>query len=85
MQAEGRTPISEKQISVEFPATVQESLSERAGIVGKMTAANAASTYMRVAYLHPEWTPEQVQAEVDTIKGEDGIPLDFPDTYRPQV
>lgn len=46
--------------------------SEQAATLNLLNSAKAASIETRVKYLHPDWEPDQVVAEVARIKAEDG-------------
>lgn len=58
---------------VEFPAAVQPSLAEVAGSVTLLANAMAASVRTRVRMVHPDWTTEQIDAEVEAVLRENGL------------
>lgn len=58
------------QPRVEFPASAQPTQSELASSLQMLNAAQAVSTFTRVKMLHPDWTDEQVSAEVTLILDE---------------
>lgn len=62
-------------VEVTFPEAVQPTLSELAATAKALADAKAASTYVLVATVHPDWSPTQVQTEVDRIVGE-STPVD---------
>ena len=45
-------------------------LGERAETVNQAMLSDSMSAYTRVAYLHPEWSDEQINDEVDLLRGE---------------
>src|SRR5699024_6123140 len=54
----------EAEISVEMPDNSQPDVSQMADILERLERAGAVSTQTKVALLHPDWTPEQVEEEV---------------------
>jgi hypothetical protein len=64
---------------VTFADSIQESLGEMGEALSKIAQAQAASTDTKVRWLHPDWTEEQIQKEVEEINKEQGITIDGPD------
>lgn len=66
----------EAEISVEMPDNSQPDISQMADILERLERAGAVSTQTKVALLHPDWTPEQVDEEVGKINLEKGVGMD---------
>lgn len=58
---------------VEFADSITESPQEVATTVQLLAAAEAASTAVRVAMVHPDWTDDQVRDEVAAIHSETAV------------
>lgn len=56
---------------VEWPEPLD--LAEMASTVGMVASASAASTGQKVRWLHPDWSEEQIDAEVAEIRSEQGL------------
>ncbi len=69
-QAVFGTKITPARPEVEFAAAVQETPLAIAQTVQALYAADAASTEVRVAMVHPDWDDDDVQAEVAKITAE---------------
>lgn len=67
-------------ITVEFCDSVSNNLTEVCNSIKALSDAKAASTETKVRLAHPEWSDEQVQAEVELIKEADAIELPNPDS-----
>lgn len=63
---------------VDFADGVQESALSIAQTLQALSVAEAASTETKVKMVHPEWTPEQVAAEVGAILAQSGAPVPVP-------
>ncbi|VDG76173.1 phage portal protein, putative, A118 family [Actinobaculum suis] len=74
---------SPSNIGIEFEETIHESAEERARTATLLRGAEAASTFTRVAYVHPDWGPDEVAAEVARIQSETGTTMVDPDVWRP--
>ncbi|KON72591.1 hypothetical protein M768_13875 [Cellulosimicrobium cellulans F16] len=71
-------------VHVEFGETVQDGLITLASTAQLLSAARAASTQTKVEMVHPDWSPDQVKAEVGRILAEDaGEVLASPDDVPP--
>jgi hypothetical protein len=66
-------------VRMEVPAIAQPTLAELAQTAALLKQAEAASLRTRVALLHPDWDPSQIDAEVDLIQSEGSVidPLTF--------
>ncbi len=64
--------------SVEFADTITPDVTELSTAVDLMHRAEAASVETKVRLLHPDWTEEQVAAEVQRIKEEQGMTMPDP-------
>jgi hypothetical protein len=60
------------EFTIEFADAITEDPQTVAGTVNLLRAAEAASTETIVRRVNPEWTDEQVTAEVQRIHGESG-------------
>lgn len=69
-------------VAVTFADTVQDSALSMAQTVQALATAQAASARIRVQMVHPDWTDEQVQAEVAAIQAEQGVPLSDPFAFQ---
>ncbi|GII98379.1 A118 family predicted phage portal protein [Sediminihabitans luteus] len=69
----GPALVDGQRIAVEFGDSVQDSLLTLAQTAQAMANARAASIAERVRTLHPDWTDEQVEKEVDAISQEDAV------------
>jgi hypothetical protein len=63
----------EEEITVELPANNQPDISQLAEIVEQLERAGAASTETKIAMLHPDWSEEQKEEEIQRIKEEGGM------------
>ena len=72
------TPI-EFRPRIMFADSIQESMDELSRAVLTINQAEAASIQTKVEMLHPEWSIEQVQAEVKRIMEESGRAVTEPD------
>ncbi|MFM9368080.1 phage portal protein [Streptomyces sp. Da 82-17] len=68
---------------VQFGDAVSEDPQTTAQTLALIAQAEAASTDTRVRVLHPDWSDEQVQAEVDRIREENGTAVPDPITGAP--
>ena len=72
--------IKEGKISVEFSKGISPGLKEVSEALAKIKTAAAASTFIMIKMLHPDWTEEQIEAEVARIKVDTAEPeLNDPD------
>ncbi len=71
-----------EQLEVEWPQFARESDLSKAQTVQGWETAKAASTRTKVAYLHPDWDEEKVDAEVEEIKG-DAPAIPDPSSFFP--
>lgn len=62
---------------------MHESTNERAATASLLKTASAASLQTRIEYVHPDWTPEQVEQEAARIRDEENPPLADPSTWLP--
>jgi hypothetical protein len=67
--------------AVEFGDSVSEAPETTARTLQLLTAAEAVSYDTRVRMVHPEWTDDQVEAEVLRIRDASAISVQNPDTY----
>ena len=65
-------------LTVTFPDTDQESPLQLAQTAAALAAAQAASTQVRVALVHPDWDDTQVQEETARILAEEGMAVPDP-------
>ncbi len=72
------TPV-EFRPRITFADSIQESMDELSKAVLTINQAEAASIQTKVEMLHPEWSYEQVQAEVQRIMEESGRAVTEPD------
>lgn len=68
----GNTAITPERPDIEFIETIAPDMSTLAGTAQALDAAGAASRQTLVQLVHPDWTPEQVDEEVDRIAAETG-------------
>lgn len=61
--------------NVEIKDTFQSDIMAVSTVVDMISRAEAASIETKVRMIHPDWTEEQVQAEVDRIKEERGLKI----------
>ena len=73
--------LAPENLTVDFQPLIQETSTSMAQTVATLNAADALSLETKVAMAHPEWSPEDVQDEVERIKEES--PLASPDQWRP--
>ncbi|WKX73820.1 phage capsid protein [Streptomyces sp. XD-27] len=69
------TVSAEQRQRLQFGDAVSEDPQTTAQILALLAQAEAASTDTKVRKLHTDWSDEQVQAEVDAIRDENGIAL----------
>lgn len=70
-EASGKKPIPEEwPVRVEFPPAAHPDLKYLAETANLMKQAAAASTRVRVALLHPDWTDREIDDEVAAIEDE---------------
>jgi hypothetical protein len=74
----GTSELDGTELRVTFADTVQDSALVMAQTVQALETARAASTETKVRMMHPDWEPEQVQAEVALILKETAGPLADP-------
>lgn len=72
---------NELEVNVEFMDSVSNNLTEVANSVKTLSDAKAISTDTKVRMVHPEWTNNQVQEEVERILNDEqaGMPMDNPE------
>lgn len=69
------------EVNVEFMDSVSNNLTEVSNSVKTLADAKAISTDTKIRMIHPEWTDNQVQEEVERILNDDmsGMPQDNPE------
>lgn len=68
------------EITTQFSDTITNDVSEISESLSKITQAVAASTETKVRILHPDWSEDEVQAEVSLILEENNMaPMEDPD------
>lgn len=69
------------KVNIAFSDGISNNLPETANAVKTLSDAKALSTDTKVRMVHPEWTDEQVQEEVERILNDEqaGMPLGNPD------
>lgn len=74
-----QVPVQAFPVEVTFPETVQPTLLELANTAQALKNAQAASRWILVKLVHPDWGDEQVQEEVDRIDREASVvdPVSF--------
>lgn len=65
--------------SVEFQDSLQNDVSQVAATVELLSRAEALSVQTKVRMVHPDWTAEQIQKEVDAITADRQISMPSPD------
>lgn len=69
-------------ITTQFSDSLTNDISEISDALQKINAAAAASVETKVRLLHPDWSEEEVQIEVEKIINENGLkPLQPPETF----
>lgn len=68
----GNTAIEPERPSVEFVDTVSPDISQLASTANALVQADAVSKQTLVQFVHPDWTPEQVNEEVTRMLQEIG-------------
>ena len=63
----------EEEITVELPANNQPDITQLAEIVEQLERAGAASTETKVNMLHPDWSEQQKEEEVERIRAEHSL------------
>lgn len=63
----------EEEITIELPANNQPDISQLAEIVEQLERAGAASIETKVSMLHPDWSEEQKEEEIQRIKDQGGF------------
>lgn len=71
----GNTLIVPERPEIEFIETVGPDITQLAGTASVLAEAEAASKQVLVQMVHPDWTPEQVNEEVQRIFSETGAML----------
>ncbi len=61
------------ELSITLPDSTQPDISQMADILERLERAGAVSTQTKVALLHPDWTPDQVDDEIAKINLEKGV------------
>lgn len=71
----------ELDVNIAFSDGISNNMSEVSNSVKTLSDAKAISTDTKVRMVHPEWTDEQVEQEVERILNDDsaGIPMDNPE------
>ena len=64
-------------VSVELEDSIITDSNEQSETIRNLDQARAISSYMKVKMQHPDWTEEEVTAEVDKINKESGITTDI--------
>lgn len=77
----GRKVDLSEPVNVEFADSVSEDIATIANTVNVLGQAQAASTDTKVRMLHPDWSDEQVAAEVEAIRADAGPALVSPFDY----
>ncbi|MBF8186330.1 phage portal protein [Nonomuraea sp. K274] len=77
------TPVEPSRPRVQFGDSVSEDMLSLANTADVLRRAEAASTEVIVALLHPDWDETQVTEEVKRIKAERGSPVGDPLAIRP--
>lgn len=72
--SDGEDPI----VKVEMSDGIAEDPVEVSTIIGTLSGAAAISTREKVRRLHPDWTEEMVEAEVEQINEDEGLKLPAP-------
>lgn len=72
-------PVQAFPVDVTFPEAVQPTLIELANTAQALKTAQAASRWVLVKIVHPDWDDQQVQTEVDRIAAEASVidPVSF--------
>lgn len=72
-------PVQAFPVQVTFPDAVQPTMIELANTAKALKEADAASRYIRVKAVHPEWDEQQIQDELDRIEAEASVvdPVSF--------
>ena len=71
--------VSPERPQVEVQDSVPLDISQMAGTLDLLNRAQSASIETRISLLHPDWTEEDVQAEVKRIEDETGLAM--PDAF----
>lgn len=73
--------VNDLEVNVEFMDSVSNNLTEVSNSVKTLSDAKALSTDTKIRMVHPEWTDEQVQEEVERILNDEqaGMPQDNPE------
>jgi hypothetical protein len=69
----GTGAVLSEALEITFPPAVADSDLERAAVVQAMDIARAASTAVKVAYMHPTWDEKRVDDEVILVRSEFAI------------
>ena len=77
------TVVTDERPHIQFGDAVSEDPQTTAQTLALIAQAEAASTDTKVRTLHPDWSDEQVQAEVDRIREESGTAVPDPVTGAP--
>jgi hypothetical protein len=63
----------EEEITIELPSNNQPDISQLAEIVEQLERAGAASIETKVSMLHPDWSEDQKEEEIQRIKDQGGF------------
>lgn len=71
----------ELDVNIAFSDGISNNMSEVSNVVKMLSDAKAISTDTKVRMVHPEWTDEQVQEEVERILNDEssGMPMENPE------
>ncbi len=75
----GYRRVKEDDISIDWFDGLPDDSTEVAQTVQTWSGATAASTRQKVAYIHSNWSDEEIDEEVERIMQENGITVDNPD------
>lgn len=68
--------------TLEWPAVVSPDPETEARAMRELDTAGAVSTETKVRRLHPDWSDPQILEEIARIRGESGLAVEDPDTFR---
>lgn len=72
------TAVTPMRPRVVWPDAAEQDMRETASTLNLLNLAGAVSTSEKVRLLHPEWSPSQVDAEVDRIQAEESMQVGDP-------
>ena len=75
----GYRRVKEDDISIDWFDGLPDDSTEIAQTAQIWSGATAASTRQKVAYIHSNWSDEEIDEEVERIMQENGITVDNPD------